>query len=92
MSLKKNTHLERGCSCFDTATLLCNGGEGGGGTASASTDASRPSSDSDAPSTLCGGSCVAPTAAYPTIADEPTGLTAHFPSARTLGVSASDAG
>ena len=45
-----------------------------------------------APSTLYGGSCVAPTAACSTTADEPTRLKARFPSARTSGVLASDAG
>ena len=73
-------------------TLLCNGGGGGGGTAPVSTSASRPSSDSSAPSTLYGRSCVAPTAACSTTAIEPIRLTARFPKARVSGVSASDPG
>ena len=85
------THLERGCSRFGTATLLCNGG-GGRDTALVSTGASRPSSDSDTPSTLYGGSCVASTAACSTTTVEPNGPTAPFPSARSSGVSASDVG
>ena len=86
------THLERGCSCFGTATLLCNNGGDGRDTALVSAGASRPSSDSDTPSTLYGGSCVASTTACSTTTVEPNGPTARFPSARSSGVSASDAG
>ena len=85
------THLERGCSCFSTMTLLCNGG-GGRDMAPVFTGASRPSSDSDAPSTLYRGSCVTSTAACSTTTVEPNGPTARFPSARSSSVSASDAG
>ena len=86
------THLERGFSHFGTATLLCNGGAGGRDTAPVSAGASRPSSDSDTPSTLCGGSCVASTAAYSTTTIEPNRPTACFPSARSSGVSALNVG
>jgi len=86
------THLERGCSRFGTMTLLYNGGGGDRDTAPVSASASRPSSDSDTPSTLYGGSCVASTAACSTTTVEPNVLTARFPSARSSGVSASDAG
>ena len=86
------THLEWGCSHFGTMTLLCNGGGGGKDTAPVSAGASRPSSDSDTPSTLCGGSCVASTATYATTTVEPNGPMARFPSARSSGVSASDVG
>jgi len=86
------THLEWGCSRLDTTTLLCNGGGGGRDTAPVSAGASRPSSDSDTPSTLGRGSCVASTAACATTTIEPNGPTTRFPSAHSLGVSASDAG
>jgi len=86
------THLERGCSRFGTATLLYNGGGGGRDTAPVSAGASRPSSDSDTPSTLYGGSCVASTAACSTTTVEPNGPMARFPSARSSGVLASDTG
>ena len=88
----KNTHLKRGHNRFGTASLLYNGGGSGGGTASVSTGAGQSSSDSGAPSTLYGGSCVAPAATCSTSAVEPTGLTARFPNACALGVSASAPG
>ena len=52
-----------------------------------STSAGRPSLDSGAPSTLCGGGCIA-AAACSTSVVEPIGLTARFANAHALDVSA----
>ncbi|XP_066347878.1 calcium-transporting ATPase 5, plasma membrane-type-like [Miscanthus floridulus] len=57
-----------------------------------SAGASRPSLDSDAPSTLCRGCWVAPAVGRSAFAIEPIGLTARFPNARASGVSASAPG
>ena len=89
---QKYTYLERVCNRFGTVTLVYKGGGGGRGTASVSVGAGWSSTDPGAPSVLCGGSCAAPVATCSTTTIEPTGLMARFPSARSSGVLASDAG
>ena len=87
-----NKCLPRGYSHFGIVTLLYEGGGSGRGAVSVSAGAGRSSTDPGAPSVLCGGSCVTPTATCSTTTVEPTGLTARFPSARSSGVLASDVG